>query len=662
MIQESPTLDLAKECSRFVFQYFEIIDASSTHIYHSALVMTPKTSMIRELYGSLIQPFTRVVHGVPSSWDLHAAVATRPFTTGLAVWSPCSRFIAVLRSDSTVVDILDAATLQCLQSLEVARGANARPRALIFSPDGRMLSSSGFDGWGGLLVSTWDLQTGGTASRVELPWRGPGSVYGDYYITYSSNGKMVGVLHCFSATAIISVVDVVSGKHTHDIHPCTPCTYDVWTHEESLRFATAEGAAITIWEVAFTPGATCTEIETLSVPDGVNQAEAFDREGRRTQFFPIPRRLAFTRASPASADELVVWGPGNSVSLVHDTSASWHPRMTFSSDGRFFACSTTGLEVCLWKETSTGYVLIGKLTSSSRCSIPLLSPNGESIITFGGSSIQLWHTKGFSTPSIAPAQVPHHTEDFVLEFVPGRQLAVVAREKEKTVAVIDLKSGLPQLTIDTPMEVYGFRVIENTVVVIGDGSIVTWNLPEGNPPLNARVGVEDSTRIAHFSDKQQPDTIAGPAVLDPHHIPLILPNSRYPGGHSVSIYCPSTGHRIHPTRGVVGTSVWLSPGEGRVWCAARNQVEWLTIIETRRGPQWQYQMGNIDQVSFAFPWRSSSGYKATDDGWLMDSDGRRLFMLPTPWRSHAAQRVWNDHFLALLHGELPQPVILDFAP
>ena len=197
------------------------------------------------------------------------------------------------------MDILNAATLQRPKNLGIARGTNARPRALVFSPDGRMLSSSGFDGWGGLLVSTWDLQTGGTASRVELPWRGPGSVYGDYYITYSANGKMVGVLHRFSSTAIISVVDVVSGKHTHDIHPCTPCTYDVWTHGESLRFATAEGVAITIWEVAFTPGATCMEIETLSVPDGVKQAEAFDREGRKTRFFPVPRRLVFTHASPA---------------------------------------------------------------------------------------------------------------------------------------------------------------------------------------------------------------------------------------------------------------------------------------------------------------------------------------------------------------------------
>ena len=34
-------------------------------------------------------------------------------------------------------------------------------------------------------------------------------------------------------------------------------------------------------------------------------------------------------------------------------------------------------------------------------------------------------------------------------------------------------------------------------------------------------------------------------------------------------------------------------------------------------------------------------------------------MLPPPWRSPVVQRAWNGQFLALLHGELPEPVILE---
>ena len=60
-----------------------------------------------------------------------------------------------------------------------------------------------------------------------------------------------------------------------------------------------------------------------------------------------------------------------------------------------------------------------------------------------------------------------------------------------------------------------------------------------------------------------------------------------------------------------------------------------------------------------YPWRSSRGYRATDDGWVFGPDGKRLLMLPSPWRSLALRRVWNERILALLHGVLQEPVILE---
>ena len=64
------------------------------------------------------------------------------------------------------------------------------------------------------------------------------------------------------------------------------------------------------------------------------------------------------------------------------------PRMTFSTDGHFFACSTTRSDVYLWKETPTGYTLHQTLKSNTVRSRPLLSRNGESIALFGGSAIR----------------------------------------------------------------------------------------------------------------------------------------------------------------------------------------------------------------------------------------------------------------------------------
>ena len=50
VIQEPLTLDLANDCFRFVTGCFEVINASALHIHHSALVLAPKNSIVRELY------------------------------------------------------------------------------------------------------------------------------------------------------------------------------------------------------------------------------------------------------------------------------------------------------------------------------------------------------------------------------------------------------------------------------------------------------------------------------------------------------------------------------------------------------------------------------------------------------------------------------------
>jgi len=139
-IQESSTLDLANECSRFVTGYFDIISASAPHIYHSALVLTPRTSIVRKLYEAHAHPFVRVVHGALMSWDPNTATATRPSAIEVAVWSQCSRFIVITQRGTVMVDIIDSTTLQRVQTLEPPQGISTSHTAFVFSPDSRMLT------------------------------------------------------------------------------------------------------------------------------------------------------------------------------------------------------------------------------------------------------------------------------------------------------------------------------------------------------------------------------------------------------------------------------------------------------------------------------------------------------------------------------------------
>ncbi|KAF9643297.1 hypothetical protein BDM02DRAFT_3176086, partial [Thelephora ganbajun] len=62
-LEASPTHDLVVDCLRFVVGFFEIISTSCPHIYHSALALCPRKSIVRGLYEPHARPLTRVVHG-----------------------------------------------------------------------------------------------------------------------------------------------------------------------------------------------------------------------------------------------------------------------------------------------------------------------------------------------------------------------------------------------------------------------------------------------------------------------------------------------------------------------------------------------------------------------------------------------------------------------
>ena len=667
LIQESPTLDLANDCVRFVTGYFEIISASSPHIYHSALVLAPQKSTVRKLYGSFAHPFTRIVHGVPVSWDTHIAATTRPSAIKLAVWSPCNRFIAIAWDDTMVVDVLDPVTLQRLQALEFPQDISARHEALIFSPDSRILTYCGNGALGSigldLFIISWDLQTGGITSIIS--WEK--SVYfpaGGPSITYSANGKMVGVLYqSYYHTSDIVIFDVASGIHTHShsLNDNVPPPNNIWTCGESLRFATADVTAITIWEVRFTSGATPTEVETFPAPDGFS-----DRWHREVWLLPAPCRLAL-----ASRDKVLVWDVQNSKYLLHHTGTSFHPRTFFSSDGRFFACSTTGSDVYLWKESPNGYILHQILASSTVHSNLLLSQNGESILAFGDCTIQLWRTDSFTTPpSSILARAPRCAENFVLEFSPNGTLVVVAMQGGNTVTVLELKSGVPQLTIDVSIAVHGLGMDGNTVVIIGDQKVIAWNLPAGDCSLDARAGLEASTRTLKFSNPRG-SVVCATISSDLRHIVHI--SETLPSLHRLHIYNASTGKLLGWCKMAKGRTISrFSPDGCDIWCANRSgEAEvWRVRVVQRVLEDLEREVDiedlkrevDIEDPPEGYPWGSSRGYRVTNDWWILGPDGKRLLMLPPPWRSYAVWRVWKGQFLALLHGGLSEVVILELSP
>jgi WD40 repeat protein len=591
------------------------------------------------------------------SWDQNTAAASL-HQIYQAAWSPCSQSIAIASADTSVIDILDSATFQKLQVLKSPQEVSREPRVLIFSPDSCVLTSCGCiqDLNRELFVISWDLQTGGVVSTIR--WQGPEQrVLDDPSITYSANGKMVGILCCYRGDpniATISICHVASGMrmHSHSLDISFPFSNNIWTHGESLQFITTNTTTITIWEVGFTLGNTPTEVETLPVPDEFDPAMFCHINSCRWKNYiwilPFPFRLACVFQG-----KVLVWDVWNSKCLLQCTDISFFPMMSFSSNGHFFACSTTRTDIYLWKELPTGYVLHKVLAPRDHLPCPLLSPNGESIAVLGDRMVWLWHTNSFITcPSKVLTKAPHFATGFVLDISHG-MLAMVVIQESDMVIVLNLKSGVLHLTIDTDMEVHGLRVIENTIVAIGSRKVIAWDLPVRGCVPNVRVGFEDRSWSIDLHGLEGKDVVSRASISpDFRHIAII--------SHiELQVYSASTGEQLGygPTRGLIPC---FTPDGCGLWCVTHGgEVEVWRVGGGQNVLKRLEHEVDIECPPEGYPWASSQGYWVTDDWWILGPDGKRLLMLPPVWQACEMHQIWTGQFLVLQHLELPEPVVLE---
>jgi len=574
---------------------------------------------------------------------------TFPKSIQTAAWSPCSRFIAIAWGGfKATVEILDAMTLGHLTLLEFPLDKLGTTIWLVFSPDTHLLT------WcGGEKFITWDLQTGVLVSTILLEQQ-PHPLYLSK-VTYSACGTMFGVLLYGDYNFTIYTYNALSGTHMCS-HSVEGKCVGVWTHGKCLQFATQEWRGpITMWEVEFTSTHVPREVGSLPLPDSP------DLQNTTLELYPTLSRLSF-----CINKDVYVWDTQNSKFLLE--SKGYH-YPSFSLDGRFFTCRSDGSELHLWKESSTGYILHQKLRPSTPVSIPHISPDGESIIVVGDLAILLWHTTDSTTSySTTPTQASLPSGNtFILGFSPDETLAAITRTLGKMITVLDLKSGVPWLIIDTDMRIYGLRVVGSTIAVIGGGKLVTWNLPTGDHTSNSRANINDSvqTTVFHapfclpiFSSKS-----TASVSCDLHRIAIMEVDNDTILTCILHLYDVPTGQWIQSVDTGSVVSPWFSLDGCEIWGVTGwdNVGRWEIIEDSKSSVIKLEYLGSTPSTHppDGFHWKPSHGYEVTDSGWILHSSGKQLLWLPPHWRSHWSNRVWGGQFLALLHGRLPEVVILE---
>ncbi|KAF9642315.1 hypothetical protein BDM02DRAFT_2348566 [Thelephora ganbajun] len=637
-LEVSPTHDLVIDCLRFVIGFFEIISTSCPHIYHSALPLCPRNSIVRSLYEPHARPLARIVHGLPNSWESSIATADCPTWIQAAAWSPCSRFIAI--SWKATIHIMDAVTLERVTILHPPSDCWARH--LVFSPNTRLLT---WYGSSPRKLISWDLQTGGLVSSITSPQDASRWIS----VTYSTCGTMVAGLAHHPPTFTILIYNVLLGTHAYSHSAKGEPLTKVWTHGEYLRFATKRSGSMTTWEVEFASPQTPTPVESLPIPASFGPVQTF-------RFHPTSSRFAF-----ATERSLLVWDAQHSKSLLKSTDVNYrtHTSMSFSPDGRFFACGTGSGGIRLWKESPTGYTLHRKFPFNlSHFDRVFVSPNGESIIASDWSGILLWRTADSITSTLT---VQRNEYSFTLGLSSDEALAAVIREEDETVTVLDLNSGITRLTIDTGMEVCAVGVDGSTVVVVGEGKIITWSLPSGNNVLNPRAGVNDSVLTTTFNCPSFLDGVLRSISVssDLRHIAIIgLYEDVDDYRNSLHLYDVPTGNLLASEHAGSPSIVSFSPDGHEVWSASDggyangwkitedSKSDFIRLESSTNPPDW-------------FPLQSSRGYQVTDGWWVVSPSGKQHLWLPPSWRFCWQDRMWSGRFLALLGSGPPEPVILE---
>ena len=646
----SKTLDLINEYSRFVATFFEVISTSASHIYHSALPLSPGTSTIHELYKPYARPLARIVQGFPISWEPIVATVRHPGQFSKAVWSPCSRYLAVSCSRPATIEILDAVTLGRIHTFEPHENTGW----LSFSSDSRSLTQFSGD------LTTWDLQTGGRINTI--PSTSHTTTLRCFSSTYSIDGTMVAAAyldpHNTAATSV-SIYNPLSGTRTYFHHaPEGRIVGSIWTHDECLRFVTVKPGSIIVWEAGFASIHTLAKVESLPAPN--------NSYSETTLYLPTLSRLAFRHENG-----VLIWDARDSKLLLEISGIHHTVELSFSSDGCFFTCQATYQETHIWKDSPDGYVLHRKLVSSIKRNLgnlfvierikPLLSPDGGSIITSRPFETQLWRvTNSITSLSTIPTQPTKRTK-FLLEFSPDRSLAVTARLWDNVAIVIDLKSGNPLLIIDTGVEVCSLRLTGNAIIVVGGERVTTWNLPAGDHGLNARANTDDSVRIVTFNHptplSRRLQSTAISAGFD-----YIVVTWWGEGKEGLDIYEMSTGNHLVGTTTGLGHMAWISPDGCELWTQsgfADRDSGWKIIRDGRSDIIGLEPLPSNTRPFAGYSWRSPDGHEVSEDGWILNSRGRRHMWLPHYWRQFKPDQAWGGRFLGLLGHELPEPIIIE---
>ena len=256
---DTPTTNLdspANDCLRFTMHFFQPIQQSTQHIYHSALPLSPTSS----IFSSMSSPEqTRISHfyGRPGHWGSVVRTIPGDFTCMTTIGRGSTAQIAAACGDRTV-RIYDSVTGDLRLSLSPAFPI----QEMTGLPDGSILVCTHS---GSPLITLWDIQTGGLVQTFTSEW-------GVESTTVSLNGRY---LACKAFVNTVEVWETTNRRQRPDplgtFEGNTPC----WLAPEELIMV-VDGTSAYIQNVV-TKGPPVHTIHMMTSANGAIYSRIFDR-------------------------------------------------------------------------------------------------------------------------------------------------------------------------------------------------------------------------------------------------------------------------------------------------------------------------------------------------------------------------------------------------
>ncbi|KAI9767667.1 MAG: hypothetical protein M1840_005538 [Geoglossum simile] len=409
--KQTELLAMVDDAKQFLLTNRAVIAKAPLQTYASALVFSPKTSVIKKQFSHLLPLWIKHLPAVEQDWS--PSVQTMEGHAGwmwLIEFSPDGQYLATASRDR-VIKIWDTKTGKLQSTLEGHLGVIWWVK---FSPDNQHIATAADD----CTVRLWDAKTGTLESTLEGH---SGTIWG---LAYSPDGRRLA-----------SAAD--------------DRTVKIWNAKSGTLERTLKDHSAGAWWVTFSPDgqtiASASDDRRISIWDANTGALLRTLEGHLDWLWAVVLSPDGQQLATASRDGTVnIWDTGTGVLQNTLEGHSGGVRsVAFSPDGQSLV-SVSDATIRLW-DAKTGELQNTLKGHSDQIWSVAFSPDGQHLASASkDGTVKMWDTK---TGALQDTLHGHSDCVRLVVFSPDRQHLVSASD-DRTVKLWDVKTREVQGTLE----------------------------------------------------------------------------------------------------------------------------------------------------------------------------------------------------------------------